>query len=533
MKRPVLIAIIIAVVFGAAFAAFGLIAPHLWNSPDETAVAFFADYFRTHDRLWTIEAYNIFGTGVVHPRSIIALDMGYLVPASFYGAIYFFGVLMKIAGASALAWGTPLVTALASLCVFLAFRKIFGARRAFFAQILFLANPAVWYFSSRGLFPNMLFLDLTAIGLGVLYLRPWQSIAKGRGVIWLETMIDDVAGFFIIGFAFLVRPVEVIWLAPLLVAALWLLRKKLNAFRIVIGVLVAAAFVGVFLYENYNLYGGILNSGYTAGSLTPGIAAPAVGVASRLPLFLSSPRAFILPFGFHPHAALVNMWNYLIAFAWWLPALAVVGYLLTKERTARRRLSRIFLWTAIVLGIYYGSGIFVDSSVSQWTIGSSYLRYFLPASIMLVPLAAEGVARMSAARRWVAPLAIGIFIVLSAWTVYYRSPESLVPMLATLRHYETVKTAVLKEVKPAGIIITERDDKVFFPDRRVIVGLRDKTVLDQLPSLEPHDLYYYGITINDSELPAINKELGARGLQLGRYKTFGNESLYGITKIPK
>jgi hypothetical protein len=152
---------------------------------------------------------------------------------------------------------------------------------------------------------------------------------------------------------------------------------------------------------------------------------------------------------------------------------------------------------------------------------------------MLVPLAAEGVARMSAARRWVAPLAIGIFIVLSAWTVYYRSPESLVPMLATLRHYETVKTAVLKEVKPAGIIITERDDKVFFPDRRVIVGLRDKTVLDQLPSLEPHDLYYYGITINDSELPAINKELGARGLQLGRYKTFGNESLYGITKIPK
>jgi hypothetical protein len=533
MKRPVLTAVIIAIVFGAAFAAFGLIAPHLWNSPDETAVAFFADYFRTHDRLWTIEAYNIFGTGVVHPRSILALDMGYLVPASFYGAIYFFGMLMRFAGVSALAWGTPLATALASLCVFLAFRKIFDPRRALFAQVLFLADPAVWYFSSRGLFPNMLFLDLAAIGLAVLYLRPWQSLAKGRGIVWLEMMIDDLAGFFIIGFAFLVRPVEIIWLAPLLIAMLWFSRKSLNAVRIIAGVLIAAAFAGVFGYENLTLYGGILNSGYTAGSLTPGVAAPAIGVASRLPAFLSSPRAFILPFGFHPHAALVNMWTYMVAFAWWLPALAAVGFFLTKDRAARRRLSRIFWWTAAVVGIYYGSGIFVDSSVSQWTVGSSYLRYFLPASIMLVPLAAEGVSRMSAARRYVAPLVIGIFIVLSAWTVYYRSPESLVPMLATLRNYETIKTAVLKEVKPESIIITERDDKVFFPDRRVVIGLRDKAVLDQLPSLEPHGLYYYGITIKESELPTINKELGARNLQLGHYKTFGNESLYGITKIPK
>ncbi len=533
MKRPVITAIVIAVVFGAVFSAFGLVAPHLWNSPDETAVAFFADYFRTHDRLWTVEAYNIFGTGIVHPRSIIALDLGYLVPASFYGAIYFFGVLMKIAGSSALAWGTPLATALASLGVFLSFRKIFDERRALFAQVLFLANPAVWYFSSRGLFPNMLFLDLTAIGIAVLYLRPWSSLAKGRGVVWLETLIDDMVGLFIIGFAFLVRPVEIVWLAPLLLAMLWFSRKSLNAVRLATGALIAVAFAGVFGYENFTLYGGVLNSGYTAGSLTPGVAVPAIGAASRLPAFLSAPRAFILPFGFHPHAALVNMWNYMVAFAWWLPALAAVGYLLTKERTARRRLSRLFWWTALTLGVYYGSGVFVDSSVSQWTIGSSYLRYFLPVSLMLVPLAAEGVARMSAARRWVAPLTLGVFIVLSAWTVYYRSPESLVPMLATLNHYATVKAAVLKEVKSSSIIITERDDKVFFPDRRVVVGLRDKTVLDQLPSLEQFGLYYYGIAISESELPAINKELGARGLQLGRYKTFGNEALYGITKIPK
>jgi len=92
MKKPVLIAIVIAVVFGAAFAAFGLMAPHLWNSPDETAVAYFVKSFSTMNRLWVVEPYNIFGPGVVHPRSIIALG-DYMVPAFFYGSIYFFGTL--------------------------------------------------------------------------------------------------------------------------------------------------------------------------------------------------------------------------------------------------------------------------------------------------------------------------------------------------------------------------------------------------------------------------------------------------------
>ena len=532
MKKSALIAIAIAVVFGAVFAAFGFVAPHLWNSPDETAVAYFVKSFLISNRLWVIEPYNMLGPGVVHPRSIAAVG-DYLVPAFFYGSIYFFGTLVKLFGESALAWGTPLATALASLCVFFILRKMFDAKRALIAQILFLADPAVWYFSSRGLFPNVLFLDMAMIGLAILYLQPWQSFAKGRGVAWLEMMIDDIVGIFFLGIAFLVRPVEFIWLAPLVIVMLWFGRKKLNALRIITGIIVAGAFIGVFFHDNYSLYGGIFSSGYTVGALAPGVAVPAVGAASRLPAFLSSPRPFILPFGFHPHAALANMWNYMAAFAWWLPALAAIGFLLTKERTARRRFGRAFWWTAIVLGVYYGSGVFTDSSVSQWTIGSSYLRYFLPASVLLVPLAAEGVHRMSIKRRWVALLTIGVFVALSAWTVYYRSPESLAPMLATLRHYETVKTAVLKEVPKDGVIVTERDDKIFFPDRKVVIGLRDKAVLDRLPILEARGLYYYGITISESELPAINNELGSRGLQLGRYKTFGNESLYGITKIPK
>jgi len=296
---------------------------------------------------------------------------------------------------------------------------------------------------------------------------------------------------------------------------------------------VVGAFLGVYFYINNTLYGGALASGYTAGSSAPGVALAAVGAASRLPAYLSAPRAFILPFGFHPHLALVNLWNYVFAFAWWLPLLALIGFLLTKDRVARRRFSRAFWWVVIAVGVYYGSGIFTDSSVSQWTIGSSYLRYFLPASVLLIPLAAEGVYRMSLARRYVAPLILVAFVALGAWTVYFRSPESLVPMFADLQHYATVKAAVLKETPEHSIIVTERSDKVFFPDRSVVIGLRDPAVQKELPSLVPYGLYYYGITISDVERPAINKELAALKLQLGRIKSFGNETLYGITKIQK
>ncbi len=532
MNKLTRIAIIIAVVFGLACAAFGLLSPQLWNSPDETAVAFFAKVLAQLGQLWRTEPFNLFQTDLVHPRSIVSLD-GLLSPASFYGAIIVFGSLVKIFGASALSWGTPLITLVAGLGVFFSLRRMMGPKQALFAEVLFFANPAVWYYASRGLYPNLLFLDLAIIGLAVLYLRPWKHIIKDRGNERLGLMIDDGIGLFFLGMAFLVRPIEFIWLFPILAVLLWKGKKRLFWYRLVFAIFIVAAFLGVFFYTNDCLYGSPLATGYSVGATEPGIALAARGAASRLPAFISAPRAFILPFGFHPHLALVNLWNYLIAFAWWLPVLAAIGYLLTKDRDHRRCFSRAAAWTAAALGVYYGSGIFIDSSISQWTIGSSYVRYFLPATLLLVPLAAMGVERLSHKRRFVALAVLLAYVLLGAWTVYLRSPESLVPMRGELAHYAEVKAAVLKETQPKSVIVTERSDKIFFPDRKIILNLRDQGTLDGLSRFLDFGVYYYGITIDEKELPTINKELGARGLQLGRIKTFGNETLYGITKIQK
>jgi len=532
MSKLTKYAIIIAVVFGAIYASFGLLSPQIWNSPDETAVAFFAKNMAYTGKLWRPEAYNLFQTDTVHPRSILSLD-GYLVPGSFYGAIMFFGLFYKLIGPTAYALGTPLLTVLAAFGVFFAMRRLCDERIAFFAEILFLANPIVWYFASRGLYPNLIFVDLAIIGMTMLYLEPWQKMMRGRGNAILGMLIDNTAGMFVLGIAFLVRPVEFIWLFPIAIAIILVGRKKIYWPRYIVWGVIGGAFFGALLFTNIHLYGGPFSSGYSVGSTMPGISVPAAATTSRLPQIISAPRPFVLPFGFHPRLALTNLWNYLVAFSWWLPVLAAIGYLLTKDRSNRRLFGRGFVFTLAILGIYYGSGIFNDSSVSQWTIGSSYLRYFLPAFVLLVPLAAFGVERVSRRGRWVAPAVLAVFIGLGVWTVYFRSPESLVPMHATLDRYTTIKAYVLKETQQESVIVTERSDKVFFPERRVVLNLRDKATLDQLPRLSVHGLYYYGITIAENELPKINKELGDRGLQLGRIKSFDNETLYGITKIAK
>jgi len=528
-KRFVIIAIVFALVFGAACAAFGLLCPPIWNSPDETAVVFFSQAIVKAGHLWVFEPANLFGSGNIHPRSIISIDSN-LLPISFFGIIYYFAALFKAVGGAAYALGTPFATALSSLAVFFVLRRLFDSRTALIGQALFWANPAVWYYTSRGLFPNMLFVDCAVIGLAILLLRPWKAFAAQRGHALLELAIDDIVGLAFIGSALLIRPVEFIWFGPILLVLAYRARRRLKWYRIFWGILILGVFVGMLFSINAELYRGMLNFGYTAGAVLPGVSAPAVSAPSNLPAVVSAPRPFVLPFGFHPRLAFMNALNYLLLFVWWLPLLALFGFV-RSSRSFRKQWGWTLLWTAGALVIYYGSGVFADSSVTQWTVGSSYMRYFLPASVLLVPFAARGVAAVSTERRWIAPIILAAFVALSAWTIYFRSAESLLPMRATLERYSQIKSAVLKEVDPKSIIITERSDKVFFPDRKVIIGLRDKQTLDELTRLEiMYKVYYYGITIAESELPAINKELHERHFQLGRIKTFGNETLYEITK---
>ena len=541
MKKTIIISVILAVLFFAGTAAYGMNAPKILNSPDETSVAFFSRTLALDGRLWAYDGLNVAVGDAIHPRSIISIDAA-LVPASFYGAMLVIGVLMMLAGPIALSATTPLFTALAGMCFYFFLRKR-SELAGLIGQAIFYLTPAVWYYASRGLFPNLLFCDLALIGAATLYFHPVLAFARGRGNAALERTIDALVGGFLVGLAFAVRPVEFIWLAPLGAAALWFARKKFRWYEIIPAVISFGVMLVIIFSTNNGLYGAPFSFGYTAGATTPGIAVPALGAASRLPAWLSEPRPFILPFGFHPMLALANLYDYLILFAPWFALFAVWGLVaLALQKRSRRYFKFLllaFIWMFLVLGIYYGSGIFNDSTAPGLTPGSSYVRYFLPLYLVLVPAVAEGIVafiryakKRTILGRMVACSIVVCFAVFGAWTVYFRAPESLAPMLKTLSHYADVKQQVLEIVKPTDVIITERSDKVFFPDRRVLLNLRDSETMKVLPKLNV-GLYYYGIAVSEEEYAKLEAELGKYGLQMGRIKAFGNEMLYGITRVPK
>ena len=81
-----------------------------------------------------------------------------------------------------------------------------------------------------------------------------------------------------------------------------------------------------------------------------------------------------------------------------------------------------------------------------------------------------------------------------------------------------------------AVIIVDRADKLFFPDRRVIYPLRDEktyALMLQIVALVP--LYYYGITLPQADIDYLNGDkLKAMGLQIDFVENFGEESLYKI-----
>ncbi len=536
MKRSTRVAIFIAFLCAALYAAYGFITPGVWNSPDETAAAYFSRIFGSTGRLWELEPHNIFADDLVHPRSVLSIG-AYLVPGSFYGSMWIFGVVFKLIGEPAFAVVTPFMTALAGIVVFVFLRRIFDTTGAFIGQMLFLLHPAVWYLGSRGLFPNLLFIDLVILGLGVLLLRPWAVLTTTfqKPLTLFGALIDDVLGTLIIALAVSVRAVELIWLAPLLLIILWMHRKGITLVRIIAVVLAAGSVLIAVLITNQSLYEGLAVTGYTAGATQPGISVPALEQGSRLPASVSAPKPYILPFGFHPRTAFINVWNYVVWFIPWLALAGLIGAITWKGSPWRRRFLITLGGMGGVLGMYYGSGVFVDVIHTDLTIGSSYVRYFLPISLLLIPFTVQGIQWLSKKFLTRFPLAgIGgllvVFTVFSSWTVLYRSPESLVPAYHTLTRYAEIKKAVLELTAQKDVIVVERSDKIFFPDRKVVLNLRSPATLDVLPKLAKlGQVYYYGITIADAELPELNRLLGQNKLKLSHIRSFENESLYRIS----
>lgn len=537
---------------------------HFFISPDETASAFFARAFQQSGSFRVFDVLNQTFGGVLHPRSIIT-DGAYLIPGSFLGLAFLYGMLLHVFGSWSLTFFTPVLVIVAALAWKQIIERWFSARVAFLSSLLFLFHPAIWYYSARGLMPNVLFVCCIVFSVWFLLVQPKTPLLSKEGSG--GNVMFALSGLFL-GLALFVRLSEAYWLVPLFLFLIYAVRTSLSVRHVVS---IGAGFlcsVGLIFGLNFLTYGHAFTFGYTFVSSVPNTVLQEVSQKD-----VSERFSLLLPFGFHPRAIFWHTLDYLFLLFWWLtiPALGALGIVwgvggatkatgatkvtevtkaseateatkVRKENEEQKVYIIVIVLIAVWLCVWYGSWRLHDNpDPTQITIANSYVRYWLPVFVMSTPLIATSVVwiseRVKSKKRSFLLVCLSLIVLgtLNARIVFFAGQDALVRVVATLRQSEKIRDQIFGIVPEQGVIVTDRSDKLFFPGRRVLVPLRSEQTYATLPLLvEQIPVYYYGITLPEADLHYLNEQkLGPHALHIEFIKTFGVESLYRIREKEK
>jgi hypothetical protein len=513
-----------------------------YSSPDETANAFFAKNLATNGHLFFPEPLNMVLGDVLFPRSIISLSAR-LLPTGFLGLPILLGGLIKIFGVWSLPIWTPLFALLAIFAWYGIIKKIFNGQIALFSSLLIMFFPAWWYWSARPLMPNVIFVCFLIFGVFFLVVKPVFFLKNKFG--WLDLIL--ASGCF--AFAVWLRTFEVFWLGFSLLVG-WFFWRKFFSWKS-IGLFLVSFIVAIvpFLVLNNSLYGSPFRTGYTAmnSGIVPEdniIESSVIETVVKNESLFSKIINTVAPFDLHLQTTIKHFEDYFLFMFWWLVILAVFGLFFIWPHKSNAPQKRLVVWTYLFLSgltilwlvSIYGSWTIHDNPDLSVTIGNSYTRYWLPCFVLLSPLIAVAIikplsfVRFNKLRIVITALVFLALIGGNFYTVFFSSNDALWPMRVRLARAAEIRGRVLTLTEVDAVIIVDRADKLFFPDRRVIYPLRDEktyALMLQIVALVP--LYYYGITLPQADIDYLNGDkLKAMGLQIDFVENFGEESLYKI-----
>lgn len=479
--------------------------------PDETSNAYFATRISRGESLAVSEPRNVEAGNLIHPRTVNVRADGSLVPGSYLGLPLWYGLIGRAVGERAMLFFTPLLAALGLLAFASIVRRLMGSSAALIATVLLVLHPSVWLFTATTFLPNVPFVALLLMGVAMLVradsqqptaasthppapplpegawktktdFSPSRREGEREGVGRWRMLVRGLLGGLLIGLALTIRTHELVWVLAAAGAIVWQQKKKPGFFfwknigALVFGI--AVPFIPI-LFLNAQLYGSPFTTGYAL--LQDGGAAPTEFAASFLPGWL---MALIAPFGWHPIEAFARFWTYMVVPYPWFIALAIVGFvagILSQFRTKLRKIGDRFLVVVtgtivlvIWLTLFYGSWEIADPLVRETNVLTiSYVRYWLPITVILAPWAVVGFMGILGRipllmRKPVAALAI-LGIALTSFTQVVTDPnEGLLRQRQSLAEHRTRARAVIAATEPDAVIVSHRMDKVFFPERAVV-----------------------------------------------------------------
>ncbi|MFA5644078.1 MAG: hypothetical protein WC928_00930 [Patescibacteria group bacterium] len=510
-------------------------------SPDENANYIFAKLYQKNNSLSFFEKYNLLAEDVIKPRSYFSHN-GELKPVSFLGIIIIYGGLAKVFGTGIIPFLTPFFATVGLFFYYLLMKLFFGPKNGLVSFFLLFSLPVLFYYSTRSMFHNVLFLTFFIIGLYffsyLIQKKPikYQAVSKKdyyKKIFSFDFIYASLAGIFM-GLTIAVRSSELVWLLPAGLLFLILKWKNIKFFRLSIFFSFIVLTLLPIFYNNQILYNSPFYGGYyemnksledisqASGGILKSIFSGHLGDIKD---FSETIFNTVFYFGFNPIQSLKMFFRYGVQMFWYLfwPALLGFIYLLAFGRKILFKIwPYILSWVllSLILVFYYGSWRFVDNpDPKSFTIGNSYTRYWLPIYIGLIPLASFFILNLAKIFFFlrnkkalqiiniVIPImAVVLFSFLSFKFVYSGSEEGLNRYSTNLQNAKAEVERVLLLTENNSVIITEYHDKFLFPERKVIVGrFNDDNMVRNYYNLSRYlPIYYYNFTFPEKDFNYLN-----------------------------
>ncbi|MFA5126563.1 MAG: hypothetical protein WC465_01000 [Patescibacteria group bacterium] len=472
----------------------------IFNWPDANANYFSAKVLAEEHTFKVFEPLNLSTDNLLHTRSLNVID-GFLLPMTWLPNIAIFALFFALLGAFGVLLLTPLLSAAIVFLVYKILELVFQDKRlAFFASLLFWPLAPWFYFSQLAMLTNILFIFLVVLAAFLFAKKSYWS-----------------ASLFL-SLSLMCRPTELVWLLLSFVCLFYWQRRQFSRQQLISSVLVFAAVVLAGLYLNKIVYGSYFSFGYINfqdKTLPTEILDRQTNVFAWL-------KAIFIPFGFNLKLIVYNFAKYFVKLVWPYIILALFGlFYWFKNRRSEKLWSGYLVLNIIIfvfILLFYGSWDLADPLVKNLNfISSSYVRYFLPLYILLLPWAAHALSVWSKHARWPKVLVWPLLIILAAFSLYsaYGAKyDGLFKHQQYLAGYWQ-EFSLVKNLAPQGsVIVTERADKIFFPYYKVVVPQGDLPLWPRLAKIvEQVPIYYY----SDKDQNALAAEQAAAaqsGLQL-------------------
>ncbi|MBU1034610.1 hypothetical protein KKD42_02330 [Patescibacteria group bacterium] len=481
-------------------------------SPDETAVSIFGQRFADTGSFQISQPLaEVFSW--THPRSFVAQN-GVLLPVGFLGMPLLAAGLIKLFGIYALGLFTPLLV-ISAVFPLMSFVKKWGRLPQLAIAASWLSFPTVILYANRGLFPN----------LAVVCLTLWSA-----WLIWRNKSEFSLAAAGILaGTALLIRPIEIVWIAPWLFLAFIQskrqdkpLRGNLRQAAIFLLPLLLVCMLGAGLA--WKTYGSPFVSGYQLKDVASSYGALAADSGTG-----QAAQSFDWPFGFHPHNVLFNVSFYLMYYLLPWSLVAFVALIATwKIKEWRRHIYTAF-WTAGVLILIYGQALYQDHvRMNNVSLANSFLRYLLPLSV-IAAFALAFVSRrlkekLHAPGTALAAPCIALMVLFGLWTAFARDDEGLLQDRIELANYAAISSNAKEILQDGTVVLSDRSDKIFTADFLAVSPLPSLDKIKELAESYEGEVAVFTRTLDD----ARGQQWSEAGLVVTPLFNAGNETLYSV-----